>query len=70
MKILLRVVFTWSLVVAVVLGVMIVLGQAIGLMLHSDTWLLASKSYFAKTAYIASGIAGISAFLASYLSVD
>lgn len=64
---LLGLIFFWSLSIAILLGILIVLGQFLGLVLHSDEWILTSKLYFAKTAYIASGIAGIAAFIVSYL---
>ena len=67
MKKTLRLIFFLSLFIAIVLGIVIVLGQLAGLLLHSDEWILASKSYFSKSAYIFSGIAGITAFIVSYL---
>lgn len=59
----LEVIFKISLVLCLILGSILVLGQIVGLIIQNANLIISSKTLFAKPAFVSSAIAGITSYI-------
>lgn len=62
--------FLLSLMGFIVVGILLVLGQVLGLVIQNSTLILKSSEYLSTTAFVLSAIAAVLAFILHYMKVD